>query len=123
MPNPTASSTANYQPSRFISQTSQDMPPHPAPLTKVGAKGKATSKSKSRSTQRKLSAYEIEREKNITENKLLLAKAKETVLKEMGISVPLPPLFPKQMPKEKAPQMKCAPLPANQLRHGHSAGQ
>jgi hypothetical protein len=102
-------------------------PPPPAPSTKATAKAKAKAKAKATSksglVQKKLSAYEIEREKNIAERKLLLAKAEETVLKEMGISGPLPPLFPKQTPKEKAPRTKHASLPADQLRRGRSAGQ
>jgi hypothetical protein len=70
-----------------------------------------------------LSAYEIEREKNIAANKLLLDKAEKEVLKKLGISGPLPPLFPKKVAKKNMPRTKRPLVPADQLRCGRSAAQ
>ena len=92
---------------------------HPAPLAK--SKPKTQPKAKL-PVPSKLSNYEIERNKNIAENKLFLAQAEEALLKSMGIEIPLP-LFPKQQPKEKRSRTKRSPVPMEQRRRGRSATQ
>jgi hypothetical protein len=82
--------------------------------------GKGKEKAKPKPVPKKVSAYEIERAKNIAENKVLLARAEEVVLKKMGISGPLPPLFPDKELKEKRSRSKRPPVPAEQLRRGRS---
>jgi hypothetical protein len=72
---------------------------------------------------KKLSAYEIQRDKNIAVNKMFLDKVEGEVLKNMGIGGPLPPLFPEKEAKKKKPRTKRPPAPAEQLRRGRSAAQ
>jgi len=82
--------------------------------------GKGKDKAKPKLAPKKVSVYEIERAKNIVENTVLSARAEEVVLKKMGISSPLPTLFPDKELKEKWSRPKCPPVLAEQLHRGCS---
>jgi hypothetical protein len=103
-------------------EIARDMPPPPLP-TKSNTRLEPKTKTNEQPAVQKLSAYEIERNKNIAQNKVLMARIEQAVNNSMGIAEHSPPLCPEKQPKVKKPRAKRPPVPPEQLRRGRSATQ